>query len=80
MYRCLVRTTLSIDDDVLLAVREIADAHGVPLGAAASDLLRRALRPASRLATGEDGFPVITVSGAARPITGEDVARALAEP
>lgn len=75
-----MRTTLSIDDDVLLAVREIADAHGVPLGAAASDLLRRALRPSSRLATGDDGFPVVTVSGSARAITDEDVARALAEP
>ena len=80
MYRRTVRTTLSVDDDVLLAVREIADAHGVPLGTAVSDLLRRALRPASRLATGDDGLPIITVSPPARPITDEDVARALAEP
>ncbi len=80
MYRLTMRTTLSVDDDVLLAVREIADAHGVPLGTAVSDLLRRALRPTPRVTTGEDGLPVITVSDEARPITGEDVARALAEP
>lgn len=80
MYLGAVRTTLTVDDDVLAAVREIAEAHGVPLGAAVTDLLRRALRPTSRLTTGTDGLPVITVPGGARAITDEDVARALAEP
>lgn len=80
MYLVSMRTTLSVDDDVLAAVREIADTHGVPLGAAVSDLLRRALRPTSRLATGADGLPVITVPDGARTITDEDVARALSEP
>ena len=80
MYLGGVRTTLTVDDDVLAAVREIADAHGVPLGAAVTDLLRRALRPTSRLATGADGLPVVTVLGGGRAITDEDVARALAEP
>lgn len=70
-----VRVTLRIDD-VLAAVRETADAHGVPLGAAVPDLLRRALRPTSRLTTGTDGFPAVTVPDGARTITGEDVARA----
>lgn len=75
-----MRTTLTIDDDVLDAARELAEAHGVPLGRVVSDLARRALAPSVRVVTAPDGLPIVEASAAARPITGEDVARALAEP
>jgi hypothetical protein len=38
-----MRTTLSIDDDVLLAVRERARREGRPIGDVLSDLARRGL-------------------------------------
>lgn len=75
-----MRTTLTVDDDVMSAVRELADAHGVPLGHVVSDLLRRALRPESRLSVGRDGLPLVTVPPGARAITTADVARGLAAP
>ena len=46
-----MRTTLAIDDDVLALVREYASERSVPLGRAASDLIRRGLaapRPVRR--------------------------------
>jgi hypothetical protein len=42
-----MRTTLSIDDDVLAAARERARRTGRPLGEVISDLARRALTGAS---------------------------------
>jgi hypothetical protein len=42
-----MRTTLAIDDDVLQQVKEYAVNRGIPLGRAASDLIRRGIsRPA----------------------------------
>ena len=38
-----MRTTLNIDDDLLLAVREIARRETKSVGGAVSDLLRQAL-------------------------------------
>lgn len=38
-----MRTTINIDDDLLLAVKEIAKRQSQPVGAAVSTLLRRAL-------------------------------------
>lgn len=39
-----MRTTISIDDDVLRAARQIADSTGAPLGKAISALARTGLR------------------------------------
>ena len=68
---------LTIDDDVLDAARAIAEVRREPVGAVLSDLARRGLRPAPRIAVGEDGLPVFTVSANARRFTDEDVARGL---
>ena len=38
-----MRTTLDIDDDVLLAAKELAVAHGQTAGQVVSNLLRKAL-------------------------------------
>jgi hypothetical protein len=45
-----LRTTLDLDDDILLAAKEIAAARGLAAGKVVSDLVRRALelRPVER--------------------------------
>ena len=68
-----MRTTLQIDDDVLMDARAIADAEGRSLGAVISELARRSLRPVGL--TTERGFPVFDVPDDAAPITLEDVLR-----
>lgn len=70
-----MRTTLSIDDDVLEDARQIAAAEGSSVGAVISALARQALAPAR--ITERDGFPVFDVPHDARPIAAEDVARAV---
>jgi hypothetical protein len=72
-----VRTTLDIDDDVLLAARELATQERRSLGSVMSELARRGLTPA-RVET-PDGLPVIRVPAGTPPITPEMVRRALDE-
>lgn len=43
----IVRTTLDIDDDVLLAVKDAAARERIPVGRMISKLVRRALEPAA---------------------------------
>lgn len=72
-----MRTTLSLDDDVVAAARELADAQKRSLGAVISDLARRGLTPAKVDASG--AVPVIRVPAGSAPITPEMVRRALDE-
>lgn len=73
----LVRTTLTIDDEVLEAAREIAQVRQQSVGQVISQLARQGLRPSSRIGFRDNGAPVFAVSPDARPLTEEDVARAL---
>jgi len=75
----MMRTTLSIDDDVLQVARELSQLEGRSLGVVLSALARRGLRPQGLLAETEDGFPVFATSSGSRSVTDEDVARALEE-
>ena len=50
-----MRTTLEIDDDVLLAAKELAEAQRTG-GKVLSDLARKALGPARRSPLGETAF------------------------
>ena len=72
-----MRTTLDLDDDVLLAARELAVERRRSLGAVISDLARRGLTPARVDAEGD--LPVIRVPSGTPPITAEMVRRALDE-
>jgi hypothetical protein len=72
-----VRTTLDIDDDVVVAARELAVSQRRSLGAVISELARRGLTPARIEA--DDGLPVIRVPSGTPPITAEIVRRALDE-
>jgi len=63
-----VRTTLDIDDDVLQAVKELAQVRGVTAGQALSALVRQALRRDRPVRT-RNGIPVLPRRsvGAPRP-------------
>lgn len=67
-----MRTTLTIDDDLLAAAKTLARAKSVSVGTVLCDLARLGLK--TRTETCQRGnFPVFPVSFDARPITLEDV-------
>lgn len=76
-YDVLMRTTLSIDDDVLAAARTLARTQGRSVGAVLSDLARQGLRPPPRRPGVAVGFPTFEVPADAAPLSGDDVAKAL---
>lgn len=63
-----MRTTVSIDDDVLNAAKSLATQRRAPLGRVISDLMRQGLQPVARIQR-NGVFPVFEVSDGARPIT-----------
>ncbi|MBM3494011.1 MAG: antitoxin [Armatimonadetes bacterium] len=67
-----MRTTIVLDDDVLLAARSLARARSSSLGAAVSELARKGLQP-SRVAATPTAFPVFDVPPDAPTITMEAV-------
>ena len=72
-----MRTTVTIDDDVLAVARALADRRGSSLGSAISELARRGFKAGPTLH--EDGLPVFGVAADADPITSDDVHRALVD-
>ena len=70
-----MRTTLDIDDDILEAVRFIAEERDLSVGAALSDLARRGLRPARAGSRTRTGFPVFKVSDDSTVLTLDRVRR-----
>ena len=56
----LMRTTIVIDDDVLLAAKAIARAKHQTIGKIVSELARKSLRPPAP-ATERDGIPLLPV-------------------
>ncbi len=72
-----MRTTLNIDDDVVVAAKELATGGRRSLGSVISELARRGLTPAQVEAEG--GLPVIRVPAGTPAITPEMVRRALDE-
>ena len=74
-----MRTTLTVDDDVLAVARALAARRGVSLGSAVSDLARRGFKETGVADQEDDGVPVLRVPPDAPPITSEDVQRALDE-
>ena len=67
-----MRTTVTIDDDVLDAAKAIAAQQNKPVGKVISDLARRSLvRPAS--GASRNGVPLLPVRPGARVVTLETV-------
>lgn len=73
-----MRTTLKIDDDVLSVARALAARTGKSLGDAVSQLARRGFSERSRIES-KDDLPRVQVRPDARPITTEDVRKALSD-
>lgn len=71
-----MRTTLTIDDDLLAAAHNLARARSVSVGRILSDWARRGLSTPSQIGTvSESGFPVFRVPVHAHLITIDDVNR-----
>jgi hypothetical protein len=70
-----MRTTLVIDDDVLIAAKEIAAAERKSVGEVISSLARRALTPAVSKRKSRNGIPLLKVRGGTRKVTSELVHR-----
>jgi hypothetical protein len=59
LYAYSMRTTLEIEDEVLLTVKEIAQQRGTTAGSVVSSLLRESLQPKSFNVEYRDGVPVL---------------------
>ena len=67
-----MRTTLTIDDDVLAAAKAIAEQRRRSLGETISDLARQSLRRPEPLAE-RNGIPLLSTRPGAAPVTLEIV-------
>lgn len=72
-----MRTTLSIDDDVLAAAKALAESAGKTVGDVISSLARQSLQPDRRTMKLEtrNGIPLLPVRPDAKPVTLELVNR-----
>ena len=73
-----MRTTVTIDDDVLAVARALAERTESSLGSALSELARRGFRSASAAVGDADGT-AFAVDADAEPITSDDVYRSLSD-
>ncbi len=64
-----MRTTLSIDDDVLAAARGLADRQHKSVGEVISALARQALRPEAAGQRTRNGVQLLPVRVDAKPVT-----------
>lgn len=71
-----MRTTLSIDEDVLQAARSLAAAAGRSLGSVLSELARRGLKPSAPIEY-RSSFPVFEVREDSAVFGPENVRQAL---
>ena len=71
-----MKTTVTIDDDLLEVARNLAQARSVSLGRVLTDLARQGLASATEFdRRPETGFPMFRVSPGARPLSIEDMHR-----
>ena len=66
-----MRTTLTLDDDIVAAARELAALEGRSIGSVISELARRGLTPAQVVV--DESLPVIRLPAGSPPITPEMV-------
>ena len=68
-----MRTTLTIDDDILMAAKALATAQNRSVGEIISALTRQGLRSEKPAASVRNGIPLLTLSENAMPVTLETV-------
>ena len=66
-----MRTTLTIDDDVLAAAKGLAARQNKSIGEVISALTRQALKPTSTRRQVRNGVPLLAVRPGAEPVTPE---------
>ena len=66
-----MRTTLTIDDDVLAAAKGLAARQNKSIGEVISALARQALKPTNTRRQIRNGVPLLAVRPAAGPVTPE---------
>lgn len=66
-----MRTTLSIDDDVLAAAKGLAAVQHKSVGEVISELTRQALRPNMQGAKSRNGVPLLPVRAGSTAVTPE---------
>jgi hypothetical protein len=71
-----MRTTLTIDDDLLEAAKSLAAQKKIPLGKAVSELMRKGMQRANAVQAGKGGFPVFNPPKNSRILTIESVKKA----
>lgn len=67
----MMRTTLSIDDDVLAAVKAMASLQHKSVGEIISALTRQALRPSKPGGDTRNGIPLLLMRDGTSPVTPE---------
>jgi len=77
-HRIAMRTTLTLDDDIVELAARQAKARGLSLGKVVSDLMRRGLN-APTPSTEKDGLIVFQLPGDSPKVTTDDVRRIEAE-
>lgn len=70
-----MRTTLDLDEDVLQALKEIAEVRGQTAGKVASELVRKALAPQKDGPKVRNGVPLLQGRPGQRLLTMADVNR-----
>jgi hypothetical protein len=71
-----MRTTLNLDDDVLDLLKDYAETRSVPLGKAASELVRRGLEAPVRTRL-VNGFHTVVLPANSAQVTSEKVKQLL---
>jgi hypothetical protein len=66
-----MRTTLSIDDDVLTAAKSLASLQRKSVGEVISELTRQALQPSLSKRKARNGVPLLLVGSRASTVTPE---------
>lgn len=64
-----MRTTVTIDDDILAAAKELAAKERKTIGEVLSSLAREALRPQKPSRRTRNGVPLLPVRPDAKPVT-----------
>ena len=65
-----MRTTLNVDEDVLMAVKSLADARKTTAGKVLSDLARQSLQPKD-VSIKRNGFTLFPIKKDGKPVTME---------
>ena len=68
-----MRITLTIDDDVLAAARELADLHKMTIGAVISSLVRQALHPSEPARLVRNGIRLLPIQPGSGAVTLETI-------